>query len=1185
MLFTFVLFGTVSVWADVTYTLYLDGVDQGIRNQIESSVSEAVGLYNQYGSFNKHLNIYYNAGVPTAQANFDGVITFGGSRNARVTLHEMAHTMGCGTYWRWGNLMTGGTWDGTYALNKIKEFDGAGALLYGDNWHFWPYGLNYDSEDGFVNRFRHVRLVAAMVADMGFLSFVREPSSQVLQVGATAVFSVEAANTQSYAWYKQGNPNPLTNGGNISGATTNTLRITNVQTSDAGRYYCRISGELSSRPASLAIPREMGHWTFSDNTLDRMGINHGTMAGFPAYSTGRIGRAMDLDGTDDIVFLPAGVADAQDITIAAWVNWDGGDAWQRIFDFGNNTSQYLIVTPRSGDNTLRFSIKNGGGEQMVDAAQLATGQWVHVAVTLGGDTATLYVNGSAAASNTSVTINPIDFAPNKNYIGDSQYSADPLFNGRIDEFRIYSYALTSAQIQTLYAGLPSTPSPAANAVGIPTQLSMAWQGGVSGEKAWQVYLGTSLAAVTNAAPTDVEYYGVRHEQQFATPMLLPNTLYYWRVDPLLPDGTALKGRIWPFTTGGSTEQLTPKFAQYTITKPNAVEGVEYNQSLAGEVLTAGASNFQKLAGPDWIEISSAGQITGIPPEGAAGQTYCSVRIADAAGRADEAVVSILTQDTCSGIKGVSDLLRFAEQWLYAGPVFNPADLDQNQQVDLTDWSYFAADWHYVTDPGLVAAWTVDEAMGTTAQEELGQYPATLKNTNTHWRPVETIPGKTSHCLTLDGVDDYAVVSGFKGVTGTQSRTCMAWIKTGSSGTEQCILSWGSPTAGAKWMFRIQTTGQVAVGVWGGYIQGTSIVNDDRWHHVAAVLSDDGSPGVNEIKLYVDGQLQTNAYASSSQAIDTDGTQDVYWGVNNNNGAMSNYFRGVMDEVRLYDRALTGTEIADIAHAGTVAYWRFEEGPVYAPVLHGIAASGVFYPGALDSSGNGNHLSVFAEGWAGYGYRTDVSSSILQSGTNNRFSVQNTGAYPAMFTGSEAMRTMTPSAFTIEVSFKPESGGFRTLVGRDSYGAIAQNPALSALYLQITPSNAIVIGFADVAGKWHSAQSADGLIQGFTFPNAQQGHWYHAVAVSDGMLLSLYLADVDAGRGYELVAQTDMTASGSANTALTAGLGSGSDWRAGNWSVGRGLHNGGHTDRAYGLIDEVRISNKALTPVQFLYSKP
>jgi hypothetical protein len=232
------------------------------------------------------------------------------------------------------------------------------------------------------------------------------------------------------------------------------------------------------------------------------------------------------------------------------------------------------------------------------------------------------------------------------------------------------------------------------------------------------------------------------------------------------------------------------------------------------------------------------------------------------------------------------------------------------------------------------------------------------------------------------------------------------------------------------------------------------------------------------------------------------------------------------------------------------------------------------------------LSVFAEGWAGYAYRNNVSGSTFQqAGVTNNFSVQNSGAYPAMFTGSEAMRTMTPAAFTIEVSFKPESGGWRTLIGRDSYGAVASSPELAALYLQITPSGAIAVKFADKAGHWHVAQSADGLIKGFTFPNADQGHWYHAAAVSDGTLLSLYLADVDTGSGYNLAAQTDMTLSGSTNTALTAGLGSGSDWQAGNWSVGRGLYNGGHTDRAYGFIDEVRISRQALTPSQFLYALP
>lgn len=281
-------------------------------------------------------------------------------------------------------------------------------------------------------------------------------------------------------------------------------------------------------------------------------------------------------------------------------------------------------------------------------------------------------------------------------------------------------------------------------------------------------------------------------------------------------------------------------------------------------------------------------------------------------------------------------------------------------------------------------------------------------------------------------------------------------------------------------------------------------------------------------------------------------------------------------------ALAGALILSVAPAGagTVAYWRFEEGPADANVPHGGLPGGAFYPGTLDSSGNGNHLSVWTEGWAGYAYRTDVASPFVPlTGAANNFSVQNTGGFPAMFTDSAAMRTMTPSAFTIEVSFKPETGGYRTLVGRDSRGAATVNPDLAALYLQIVPGDAVAIKFADVSGYWHEAVSAPGAITGFPWPNTAAGFWYHMAAVSDGSWLSLYL---NSGTGYQLVAQTDLTLSGSPNTTLTAGLGSGGDWTAGNWSVGRGLYAGGHADRAYGFIDEVRISDSALAPGQFLF---
>lgn len=195
----------------------------------------------------------------------------------------------------------------------------------------------------------------------------------------------------------------------------------------------------------------MAYYKFDGNTNDSIGSNHATATGSPSYTTGKIDQAIDLDGSNDYVTLPAGLFDTDDVTVAAWVNWDGGAIWQRIFDFGNDTSQYLFLTPSSYSNTLRFAITTSGSEERIETTQLATGRWVHVAVTLEGDTGTLYVNGSPADLG-SITLNPSDFNPAINYIGDSQWSADPLFNGRIDDLRIYNYALSPTDITMLANG-------------------------------------------------------------------------------------------------------------------------------------------------------------------------------------------------------------------------------------------------------------------------------------------------------------------------------------------------------------------------------------------------------------------------------------------------------------------------------------------------------------------------------------------------------------------------------------------------------------------------------------------------------------------------------------------------------------------------------------------------------------
>ena len=214
-------------------------------------------------------------------------------------------------------------------------------------------------------------------------------------------------------------------------------------------------------------------YAFEGTANDTVGSLNGTAAGSPVYGSGRLGQALTFDGVDDVVTLPADVANHRDITVAAFVYWNGGGNNQRVFDFGNGTGQYLFLTPNSGSG-LRFAIKNGGGEQQLNSASaLPTGRWVHVAVTISGDTGTLYVDGAAVATNTAMTINPDDFRPAINFLGDSQWSADPLLNGKLDDVRIYNYALTAADVFDIANPLPEVPS-GVTAAGLQGKISLTW---------------------------------------------------------------------------------------------------------------------------------------------------------------------------------------------------------------------------------------------------------------------------------------------------------------------------------------------------------------------------------------------------------------------------------------------------------------------------------------------------------------------------------------------------------------------------------------------------------------------------------------------------------------------------------------------------------------------------------------
>lgn len=90
------------------------------------------------------------------------------------------------------------------------------------------------------------------------------------------------------------------------------------------------------------------------------------------------------------------------------------------------------------------------------------------------------------------------------------------------------------------------------------------------------------------------------------------------------------------------------------------------------------------------------------------------------------------------------------------------------------------------------------------------------------------------------------------------------------------------------------------------------------------------------------------------------------------------------------------------------------------------------------------------------------------------------------------------------------------------------------------------------------------------------------ATSDGNTVSLYRKNLTNGDAvYTLLGTLNVSAS--LNPALSTGSGSAGNWSAGDFTLARGLYNGGHTDRFLGHIDDVRFSAQALAGDQFLYS--
>jgi hypothetical protein len=118
--------------------------------RLQVAIDSAVWYFNNYTSVTKHVYLNYVDGVPTADANNQGWMRFGTNssyQHLRTMLHEASHTLGTGTSsWWWSTLVNGKLQaPSVTALLRLITNDNT-AQLSGDSQHYWPYGLNQNSE-------------------------------------------------------------------------------------------------------------------------------------------------------------------------------------------------------------------------------------------------------------------------------------------------------------------------------------------------------------------------------------------------------------------------------------------------------------------------------------------------------------------------------------------------------------------------------------------------------------------------------------------------------------------------------------------------------------------------------------------------------------------------------------------------------------------------------------------------------------------------------------------------------------------------------------------------------------------------------------------------------------------------------------------------------------------------------
>jgi hypothetical protein len=273
------------------------------------------------------------------------------------------------------------------------------------------------------------------------------------------------------------------------------------------RLICLISFVLVLALTGSASADLVAHWSLDNDATDSVGSLDWTLNAGAGYSTDAKegSHSLSLDGTGAYLSQTAVgplLVEFSTKTVALWFKTDSASGTGVIFDEGGTTRGLTI---RASDGNVEAAVRENSTQATVSSS-FAPGVWTHVAATFDNGLFKLYVQG---AEQDSVTA-PFTLATQHSNTsglgaraGQDAFGGTALgdyFGGLIDDVRMYDNALSAGEIAEFAGGYPQSynPTPGDGAIYASTWANLAWTGGTFAVS-HDVYFGTTLNDVNDGA--------------------------------------------------------------------------------------------------------------------------------------------------------------------------------------------------------------------------------------------------------------------------------------------------------------------------------------------------------------------------------------------------------------------------------------------------------------------------------------------------------------------------------------------------------------------------------------------------------------------------------------------------------------------------------------------------------------